>query len=329
MTPEQLRLVAYRPDLAAAWDGFVRRSKNGTFLLRRGYVDYHADRFEDASLLAVEGEEDGAIAALLPASRHRTPGGDVMISHGGLTYGGWISDGRMTTAAMQRLFALLRAWGVEQGVTRLRYKAIPHVFHRLPAEEDLYALFAAGGRLVRQDVSSVIELASAPAWAKGRKHALSKARRLGVSAAPSTDLADFHACLSEALARHGATPTHSAAELELLTSRFPDEIRLYAARREDRAIAYVLVFDCGRTIHTQYMCARAEGRDSGGLEAIIDRLQHQDYADRACLSFGISTEDEGRRLNGGLIAQKEMFGGRPIVHSFYELEMAAAAAQDG
>ena len=134
MTPEQLRLVAYRPDLAAAWDGFVRRSKNGTFLLRRGYVDYHADRFEDASLLAVEGEEDGAIAALLPASRHRTPGGDVMISHGGLTYGGWISDGRMTTAAMQRLFALLRAWGVEQGVTRLRYKAIPHVFHRLPAE---------------------------------------------------------------------------------------------------------------------------------------------------------------------------------------------------
>jgi hypothetical protein len=35
----------------AAWDNFVRRSKIGTFLFLRDYMDYHRDRFQDHSLL--------------------------------------------------------------------------------------------------------------------------------------------------------------------------------------------------------------------------------------------------------------------------------------
>ena len=34
------------------WDDFVRDSRNGTFLFMRGYMDYHADRFADFSLMA-------------------------------------------------------------------------------------------------------------------------------------------------------------------------------------------------------------------------------------------------------------------------------------
>jgi len=40
--------------------------------------------------------------------------------------------------------------------------------------------------------------------------------------------------------------------------------------------------------------------------------------------FGISTEDDGRFLNEGLAAYKESFGGRSVVHDFYELGPAAA-----
>lgn len=47
------------------WDAFVDASKNGTFMLKRGYVDYHADRFTDHSLLFYRDEE---LVALLPAS---------------------------------------------------------------------------------------------------------------------------------------------------------------------------------------------------------------------------------------------------------------------
>ena len=67
------------------WDAFVARSKNGVFLFFRDYMDYHSDRFRDHSLLVFE---DETLIALLPANAE----GDVLVSHGGLTYGGIISD---------------------------------------------------------------------------------------------------------------------------------------------------------------------------------------------------------------------------------------------
>ena len=315
MQPDRLRLVPYRPELAARWNAFVRDSKNGTFLFDRGYMDYHADRFRDASLMAFEGDDESNLVALLPASRS----GDQMISHGGLTYGGWVTDQRMTTLAMLTLFERLRSWVPESGLASLRYKVIPHCYHRLPAEEDLYALFSQGVAPSRVDVTSVIDLGAGLAWSKGRKHALSKARRLGIEVIESTDFEDFITCLGEVLAVHGAQPVHTVAELERLAGQFPEEIRLYSATLGGRAVAYVLVYDTGQVAHTQYMASRPDGRTGGGLEAIIYKLQYEICAGRRYISFGISTESEGRVLNTGLIAQKEMFGGRAMVSSFFDL----------
>ena len=41
-----------------AWDDFVRSSRNGTFLFERAYMEYHADRFKDHSLV-ISNERDG------------------------------------------------------------------------------------------------------------------------------------------------------------------------------------------------------------------------------------------------------------------------------
>ena len=41
----------YTPDKASEWNRFVAQSKNGTFLFDRRFMDYHADRFEDCSLM--------------------------------------------------------------------------------------------------------------------------------------------------------------------------------------------------------------------------------------------------------------------------------------
>jgi len=37
--------------------------------------------------------------------------------------------------------------------------------------------------------------------------------------------------------------------------------------------------------------------------------------------FGISTENGGRYLNEGLIAQKESFGGRVVAHTTWRLDL--------
>lgn len=323
MTPARLRLEPYRPEHAERWSAFVRASKNGAILFERGFMDYHADRFPDASFLAFEGDGAENLVALLPACRLDGEDGPRLVSHGGLSFGGWITDQRMTAPAMLRLFDMLVEQSARLGYARLIYKAAPGCYHRLPAEEDLYALFRLGARLSRCDLTSVIDLEHAPAWSKGKRHGLAKARAAGLEVGETQNLAHFTSMLTEVLARHGASPTHSLAELELLTHRFPQKIRLYAASRAGVELAYALVFDSGQTVHTQYLASGDEGRATGALDAVVDHLQHTAYADRRYLSFGISTEDGGRRLNEGLVSQKEMFGARSMICPWYDLPLAA------
>jgi hypothetical protein len=320
MRPETLRLERYTPGLRSRWNKLVRASKNGTFLLEREFMEYHQDRFEDASLVAIEGSEN--LVGLLPAARERQVDGDWLNSHPGLTYGGWVVDARMTTSGMLRLFELLREWARAERMTGLRYRPAPRPYHRIPADEDIYALFVNRAGLVRQDLGSVIDLRETPGWSKGRRQSLAKARAAGVQVLDSDDVHGFMALLTDVLAAHDAKPVHTVAELAMLRGLFPDQIRLYAATLGAESLAYVLAFDCGRTVHTQYMANGAEGRQCGALEAIIDHLQNTVYRDRHYLSFGISTERGGLVLNHGLTAQKEMFGARAIVSPAYEMRFS-------
>ena len=87
----------YRPEQANEWNAFVKQSKQGTFLFDRNYMDYHADRFTDHSLILYRKQQ---IYALLPANQV----GDVLFSHQGLTYGGLLTTQRATTADICEAF---------------------------------------------------------------------------------------------------------------------------------------------------------------------------------------------------------------------------------
>lgn len=309
-----MKVSRYLPEQAGAWDELVAGSRNGCFMHRRGYLDYHADRFSDWSLMVHNEQEQ--LVACLPANRS----GDTLVSHGGITYAGLIMSPRLgqsgCLAAFEAMLDFLRAHGLRQ----LSYKATPHVFHRLPAADDLYALFRCGARLVRRDASTVISLADPAEMTKGRKSSIGKARRLGVCVEPSTDIAGFHSLLRDALARHGATPVHSEAELALLMSRFPGNIRIYTAFHEGRPVATTLLFLDNHFVHTQYMASSEAGRAVCALDLLIGEMILQ-HGDRRHFSFGISTEEAGQVLNSGLIAQKEGFGGHTVVHDFYLLDL--------
>lgn len=305
-------LRPYMPADASAWDAVVEQSRNGNLLHRRGYMDYHADRFVDRSLVVECNDEP---VAVFPASVK----GDVVTSHGGLTYAGLITTRAMRAERTLEVFEQIGEHYRLQGVTRIVYKAVPHIFHTYPAEEDLYALHRLGARLNRRDVSSVIALREPYAFTDGRRRAVKKARRSDIRLQAGTDLAAFHHLLSDVLrSRHDAAPTHSLQELCLLQGRFPQQIVLHEARHESELWAGVLVYDFGRVVHTQYLAASEQGRETNALNLLLAELVENVYADRHYFSFGVSTEQEGKVLNGGLIAQKEYFGARAVVHDFYE-----------
>ena len=306
-----LTVRSYAPADAEAWDALVEQSRNGNFLHRRGYMDYHADRFTDSSLIV---ERDNKMIAVFPANRRE----NLVTSHGGLTYAGLISScalrAESTLAVFEQIGEHYRALGVE----RVLYKAVPHVFHAYPAEEDLYALHRLGAQLKRRDLSSVIPLQETFRFTQERQRAVNKARKAGIRCQSASDMTAFHALLTETLRKYNVPPTHSLQELCLLQSRFPEHIVLHEARDEESLMAGVLIYDFGRTVHAQYLATSESGRKANALNLLLAELMEDVYANRFYFSLGISTEHEGRQLNSGLVSQKEYFGARAITHDFYE-----------
>jgi Acetyltransferase (GNAT) domain len=311
-----LNFIPYAPGHQAEWDELIRRSKNGVFMFFREYMDYHADRFEDSSMLFFDG---GRLVAALPACRL----GDDVVSHGGLTFGGVVVDEQMTIEGMRVLFELLLDRLRQMGVRRLVYKPVPHIYHRLPAEEDLYLLFLKGGRLIRRDLSTTIDLRRPLPYAKGRKWSINKANKAGLSVQLSADFESFMAIEEYVLRKyHGTTPVHSAAEIKLLARRFPENIQLFGAFRDSRMLAGVIVYADGPVAHTQYISSTDEGREVGASDLVLDHLIRDIYANKTYFDFGISTEQAGYHLNSGLARYKENFGGRAVVYDWYELAVS-------
>ena len=310
-----IEIKKYSLDYKKNWDEFVGNSKNGTFMLKRDYMDYHSDRFVDCSLMFYEEEK---LVALLPASLHESE----LRSHGGLTYGGVITDSSMKQGRMLECFEALKMFMKQEGITKLVYKQIPYIYHRQPSQEDLYALFVNDAKLFRRDISTTINLKSPIKMPKGRKAQISRAKREGVIIEESRDFKTFIDLENKVLMeQYGLKAVHTAEELELLKSKFENEIQLWVAKQEDKVIAATLIFIYENLIHTQYMAADGVAREIGGLDLLIKTLIDKYSNEKEYFDFGISTEQNGRFLNTGLISQKEGFGGRGIVYDFYELEV--------
>jgi len=311
-----LSVAKYGAEHRRVWDDFVKNSKNGVFLFERSYLEYHADRFPDHSLLFRDDED--RLVAVLPATLRD----EVLSSHAGLTFGGVVSDTRMKAELMLEVFEAARTYLQNQGVAKMIYKAIPHIYHRLPAEEDLYALFRNGARLFRRDVSSTIDLKEKLPFTKGRKYALKLASRQGLEVNRSLDFKTFMAIEGQVLeTKYDAKPVHTDAEIEMLAQRFPENIKLFAASKAQEMLAGVVIYESSQVAHAQYIGVNDNGKRLGGLDLIINYLINDYYRDKRYLDFGISTENNGRLLNNGLIGNKESFGGRAVVYDFYEFDL--------
>ena len=304
---------------ADEWNALVTASKNATFLLDRRYMDYHSERFHDCSLLFYK---KGELIAALPANWVAEEG--TVCSHGGLTYGGLILSPHITAVEALEVFSCAMDYYQKTlGAVRWIYKPMPYIYHRQPAEEDLYALFRLGATLHSRAISSVIDLKERLPMRELRRRGVKRAQGAGVTFVESTDYAAFWPILTEVLqTKHGRNPVHTLEEMLLLQSRFPEQIRLFLSlSSEGTPLAGTVVFETERVAHAQYIAASSEGKATGALDGLFDWLISERYADKSYFDFGISTEQGGTRLNEGLQFQKEGFGARAVVYDAYEIRL--------
>jgi hypothetical protein len=311
----RISVSKYSPEYKKLWDDFVSNSKNGIFLFYRDYMEYHSDRFCDHSLLFFKNR---TLMGLLPANIRD----DTLYSHGGLTFGGVISGYNMRIPLMLDIFEKLVEHCKEERITEILYKAIPYIYHSIPADEDLYALFRYNAKLVGRNVTTSIYLPSKLKFDESRARAIKKAQKNNLVVKRSYDFRRFMQIVENVLVeRHGTKPVHTPEEIELLASRFSGNIKLFSSYKNDVMVAGVIMYESRNVAHAQYIANSNEGRDIGAEEVVFDYLINDYYKAKRYFDFGISTEQTGQFLNVGLVRHKEGFGARAAVHDFYQLSL--------
>ena len=310
-----MKIIQYRPDNKQEWDNHVHNSKNGTFLFCRDFIEYHGSRFSDHSLMFYHDEK---LLGILPGHIQQ----DTYHTHSGLTYGGLVllPSARMTQVI--EMFDTLADYLKRSGTKRIIYKAVPHIYHKYPAEEDLYVLFRLGATLISRSISSTLLTDRRIPYNRLRKRGVKKAVKNHLHMVKSEDFESFWKILSENLhTKHNTHPAHSLEEIIYLKKKFPENITLFQAfDSDDIPIAGCLVFETDTVVHIQYIAASDEGRNKGAIDMLVDYVI-TNYPNKKYFDYGISTENEGHYLNENLISQKEGFGARGTVYDIYSVDL--------
>lgn len=314
----------YSQDDEAAWERLIAAAPMGTLLHTRRFLSYHGPRFEDSSV--VLRDQRGDLVGILPAA-YQSGSHDVVVSHPGATFGGLVHDGTLRGASLVAAMVAVTEHLRSLGVARLRYAAVPWIYHQRPAADDLYALFVLGANRYRCDLSCAVALDVGARLSSRRRRALRKAHKASVQIEAGTSLADeFWPVVEDNLAqKHGARPTHSLAEFKMLLERCADEIEIVVARIGQEIAGGVVLFLSPTVAHAQYIASTTDGNRLGALDAVFDYcIRRAADSGRRIFDFGTSNREEGRVLNTSLYEFKAQFGGGGVVHEFYELDLSTA-----
>jgi len=301
-----------------AWDDLVARSRNGTFLHQRAFLDVAARAVQDHSLVV---EHGGRLVGVLPAAVH--PSDPRMIdSHPTTSFGGLVHAGRLVGPSAVAALTAVAEHCYHEGFDTLRYKAVPLVFQPMPNQADLYALYRLGAVRSRCELSSVLDVRSPRQVARHRLRHLGRARRAALELVWGIEhLAAFWLVLESRLAaRHGGTPQHSRDDVVALHRAFPDRVSCVVAREAGHVVAGAVVFHTGCVDHTQYLAADDRGLRVSALDLVIEEvLASCRRRGIPFLSLGTTTTHGGRVLNEGLHRYKSEFGAGDVVHETYDM----------
>ena len=298
-----------------SWNSFVGKAKNGTFLFHRDFMEYHNDRFRDYSLIVLDNEK---WVAVLPANVV----GNEVFSHQGLTYGGLVYNEKLKLAAVIETFKSILSFLNDNKIEQLQLKLIPSIYHQKPAEELNYALFLADAKLVRRDSLAVIDLSKPYTISKTRKECIRRGIKNNLVIKEELNFKLFWDVVLEPNLdkKHQAKPVHSIAEIEMLQQKFPSNIRHFNVYQGDKIVAGTTIFISENVAHPQYVSGMNNKNELGSLDFLYHHLITAVFKDKRFFDFGISNEEQGKKLNEGLVFWKESFGASTIVQDFYEVK---------
>lgn len=278
-------------------------------------MEYHQDRFDDYSLLVFKKDK---LIALLPANIK----GNVAYSHQGLTYGGLVVSKQANFEEVFNAFRVVLQFLDDNNVETLELKIIPSIYNKLPSDEMNHLMIQVNANLTRKDVLSVIDQGNKlPIVSSNRKRGLKKAESKNLIV---KEVDDFSAFWNEILTpnlqhTHNVSPIHNLKEITLLKSRFSQNIRQFNVYHNDIIVGGTTIFETEKVAHAQYISANQSRQELGTLDMLFNELINNVFKDKSYFDFGISSENQGKQINQGLLSWKESFGARSVVQEFYSV----------
>ena len=311
---KQFQVRLYNPQDFDIWNAFVSVAKNATFLFHRDFMNYHSDRFQDYSLMVFE---DNKLVAVLPANMNEK----VVYSHQGLTYGGLVLSEKVKLNNVIVMFKSVLFFLNNNAVEKLIIKTIPMFYCTNFSDELEYCLFLCKAKLTRKDSLSVIDLTKPYFISKTRRESCNRGKKKGLVIKEESN---FELFWNEILIpnldnKHQIKPVHSALEMELLQARFPKNIRHFNVYDNETIVAGTTIFINNHVAHPQYVSGNAKKNELGSLDYLYHYLITDVFKDKAIFDFNNSNEEQGTKLNEGLLFWKESFGAKTVVQNFYEV----------
>lgn len=296
------------------WNDFIGKAKNATFLFHRDFMEYHSNRFKDYSLMIFE---DDKLIAVLPANRV----GATVHSHQGLTYGGLLYNEKIRLVTVLKVFHEILFFLNKQNIEIMELKMVPGFYADFHSEEVDYALFLCQAKLIRRDTCAIIDLQRKFLIAKGRMEGVAKGNKETLVIKEESNFKMFWntILIANLYQTHQAKPVHSLAEIQNLHQKFPNNIRQFNVYHNEKIVAGTTIFETKNVAHAQYISGNSDKNKLGSVDFLYHHLLTTIFQDKNYFDFGISTINQGRKLNEGLSYWKESFGANIAVQNVYEV----------
>jgi hypothetical protein len=279
-------------------------------------MEYHSDRFKDASYLVLKKNN---IVAVLPANSVD----DIIHSHQGLSYGGLILKPSLKLNEVILIFeALLNQLSID-GFKTLDLKFIPDFYALQSTNELKYLVHILNAELYKRDVLSVIDLKSSLPYNSSTKQAIKQAEDQSFKVKEVEEVESFwnELLIPNLKKRHQAKPVHSATEMQKLKQRFPFNIRQFNVYNDDLIISGCTVFETKTTAHVQYIAGSAVKSERVAIDYLHHYLISRVFNEKDFFDFGASTTNKGKNINEGLLFWKERFGARTYTQDFIRINL--------
>ncbi|MEL6821489.1 MAG: GNAT family N-acetyltransferase, partial [Calditrichota bacterium] len=289
---------------------FAAGCQNTTLFHDLNFLAYHGKRFSDNEhhLMWFNGE---ALFAVMPMAIFEEKGRMIAKSPYGASYGGIITQKRLTYSKAAECADSLVAYLEEQQVVECRITPPIRCCGVDYDETLLFAMLERGFRITNSDISSVVDLNAGEIWqnihSKSR-NMVRKAEKLGVTVSFKDGVDSFWELMDATYARHGVNPTHSKEQWTDLQNRFPGRIWCDIAYWDEKPIAGVGHFAINERVDSSFYLARnPEYHDTQGMFLLISEvLKASKEAGYQYFDFGTSSVNMQARAN--IFLFKERFG---------------------